>query len=479
MTESTNPARKTSIVPAIVASVVAAAILSFGLRATQSAALPFLGGAFALAVGSFLTLFYYKKLVVALIVGNVAFLAIANDVFHYSLTYALAQDALLALALALAFARALSENEPIDARLTYLRKPALLLVAYFSVVAFVGFSRGHDSLFLLDEWYHVFLYYALAIPLFYALREREEYDRVFFVVLIAMSATAVQIVLKNYNMGVYRFITFQSGMFPVVLAVAAAWLSKARTTALIKGVVAFASLLVVAGLYYSYARSLWVSCVVALVVVFFFLLHEKKGARVTKLVFYLAALALPILLLRGSDGPSASTNQEIVAEEQTRDVEYRAQSIADPGRDPSFLMRIELGYYIYLKILDHPIFGAGFGDWVRYKILSESVNPINYPDNAWLFFLWKGGAVGLAIVVWFYWRFFRQTFRVYRNSSSPRVRAVALGLFAGYLGVMVYSLFTSNLIKYKYGSLFAISFAYIEFESAKIKESNDESSVSS
>jgi hypothetical protein len=467
---------RVSVLPAALVAVGVAALLALGvLVANSNAVYPLIGG-LAVAGGSLLALYYFRSLAVTIVVANIAFLAIANDVIHYITHYALIQDAPLFALFVLALVYALRDDDQSRFHFQYLGTPILVILAYFSVVGVMGVSRNFPDHLIFDEWYRIILYYGYAIPFFYAFKEREEYKQVFLAAIVMLAAIAAQVAANNVNMGAFRFIAFQMGLFPVALAGLAAWIVRARSGIIVKLSLAGFFAVIAVGLYFTYTRTLWVAAVLALGVMAFLLVHEKKGFRLSKLALYLGVLAIPLVLVAGSSGAASPQDKEVAKEHETRDVEYRAQSIASPGRDPSFLARVELGYYIYLKVIKNPVFGSGFGDYVRYKIISPDLNPINYPDNSWLFFLWKGGVVGLTIVVWFYWRFFRQALWIYRNSSSPRVRAVALGLFAGFLGVTAYSMFTSNLVKYKYGSLFALAFAYVEFERAQMESARPDDS---
>ncbi|MBD3409531.1 MAG: hypothetical protein GF419_04925 [Ignavibacteriales bacterium] len=454
-------------------ALVAAVFLTLAVGLANSNALYPLVGAVVVVGGATLTLFYFRSLAVTLVVANLAFLTIANDVIHYITPYALIQDVPLFVLFILGFVYLLRNDAPPQKRFTYLGAPILVILAYFSFVGVLGVSRGFLDRLIFDEWYRIFLYYGYAIPFFYALKEREEYKQIFLAAAVVSAAIAVQVTMKNVNMGAYRFIAFQMGLFPIVLAGLAAWIIKARSGFFVKLSLAGVFAVVMVGLYYTYTRTLWVAGVLALGVMAFLIIHEKKGFGFTKLALYLSILAVPVLLTAGSSGATSPKEQEVAREQETRDVEYRAQSIASPGRDPSFLARVELGYYIYLKIMKRPVFGSGFGDYVRYKIISPDLNRINYPDGSWVYIIWKGGVVGAAIMLWFYWRFFRQSYRVYRRSPSSEARIIALALFSGFAGLMAYSLLFANLNKYKYGSLFALAFAYIEFERVQMKHARD------
>jgi O-antigen ligase len=127
-------------------------------------------------------------------------------------------------------------------------------------------------------------------------------------------------------------------------------------------------------------------------------------------------------------------------------------------------MRVEIGYYVIKEFLDEPLFGSGLGSSVQYKLLAQNGLEIFYPDNSLLYFLWKGGIIGLIIFLWLYARFFRQTLWLVKNSTSSEDKVFTFGIWGGMLGLWFSGLFAASLIKYKYGAIIALVFAYIEFQ---------------
>ena len=162
------------------------------------------------------------------------------------------------------------------------------------------------------------------------------------------------------------------------------------------------------------------------------------------------------------------------SEKENDDVEYRTESIANPGADKSFLMRIELGYYILIKWLENPVIGKGLGDTVQYKFLNADRTPVNYPDNSWLFFLWKGGLIGFFLFGWIYWRALKIAYLIFLRSKNFYVRILALGIFAGIIGLIPFGLFNAMLIKYKTNVILAIVLGFLIFESTNFDYLKDE-----
>ena len=149
-------------------------------------------------------------------------------------------------------------------------------------------------------------------------------------------------------------------------------------------------------------------------------------------------------------------------------VETRAQSVANPLEDTSFLMRIEFAYYAFERFLESPVIGKGLGDYLKYKVFNNSDAANYYIDNSWLYFLWKGGLIGFLLFAWLYLRFFKSAYFVFTNTTNYVTKYLSLGLFAGILGLCFLAVLSPILIKYKTNVLFALIFAYIEFERTNI-----------
>jgi len=152
-------------------------------------------------------------------------------------------------------------------------------------------------------------------------------------------------------------------------------------------------------------------------------------------------------------------------------VQYRTQSVANPLADNSFLMRVELSYYAFQRFLENPLFGKGFGDYVKFKFTAVSNEAIYYIDNSWFYFLWKGGIIGLLLFLWLFARFFKTAYFVFNNSEDLRTKYLCLGILGGFLGIAFLGLLSPLLIKYKSNALIVFIFAYVEFERYKIESS--------
>jgi hypothetical protein len=262
-----------------------------------------------------------------------------------------------------------------------------------------------------------------------------------------------------------RFVTFQSGFFPIATGVILAYviynksLTKKLMGTIILGVV-------VTGTFVTLTRSLWVTTF--LVVIFLFLFYNISQRQLTaiKIVLFLIILVLPVFLVKDS-GSSSSIDESA---SKSNVVEYRTQTVADPLEDSSFLMRVEFAMYSMERFLDSPITGKGLGDYLKYKIFLESNKPNYYMDSTWLYLLWKGGIIGFLLFAWMYFRFFKVTYFNIMNTDDTNVKIINLGLLAGLLGLTFLGILSPLLIKYKTNALLAFIFAYVESERRLTKE---------
>ncbi|MCH7963224.1 MAG: O-antigen ligase family protein [Bacteroidetes bacterium] len=232
-------------------------------------------------------------------------------------------------------------------------------------------------------------------------------------------------------------------------------------------------LIVTTGAFVTLTRTLWVTTILVLILVWFFYLKSENKLSIYKIILLVIIVSLPLYLIRDMGVSSAQKKSQI------NNVEYRTQSVANPLEDSSFLMRVELAYYAFQRFLENPVFGKGPGDFLKYQIFNINDAPNYYIDNSWLYILWKGGLVGFLLFAWLYIRFFKASYFVFKNTSDIRVKYISLGLLGGFIGLSFLGFLSPLLIKYKTNALIAFFFAYIEFERLKIvNDSRSEKTLS-
>ena len=82
-----------------------------------------------------------------------------------------------------------------------------------------------------------------------------------------------------------------------------------------------------------------------------------------------------------------------------------------------------------VNIVDNPIFGIGFNEWVRHYWMSTSF------DMFWLLPAMRHGiVVGALFIVLFFWVFFQT---VYAKVSDPKIQAYRTGYLATLFGLFM------------------------------------------
>ena len=401
-----------------------------------------------------------KNLPTYLLLINLAPLLYLNETLHYSFSWTLVQDIPLFFLIALAIAEFIRKRSQGRIRGLEINTPLILFFFYFFISAAIGFFRGFPLVHVADELYHL-SYYVVSIFILYLLRDRRDYGLLFgFVILISASISAVYIYYFFWE-GVPQIVTFQADLFPMVMAMLYAYALTAKQWNASRWIAIALLFPVAAALVASLTRALWVSTFLAMGAVTFFHFRKNRTLSYNKILIILV-VSIPFLFMN-----NGKTSREPVS--TSRGVENRAQSISNPGADASFLMRVEIGYYAVQKFMQSPLVGKGLGDHVNYKILSSLRAEIFYPDNSWIFFLWKGGLLGLALAVWMYSRLLKHIHFLYNRSDRIKVQALTLGLLGGIIALLFDGLFCATLMKYKYGIVFGIIFAYVEFERGQIQ----------
>ena len=392
-----------------------------------------------------------------LIVINLLPLIYLNQLFHYWIKWIMLQDVPLFILSLLAIFKYAGYDKPFNFDLKYLRLPLIALTGYALFSMIVGIQNNNPKGFIISEIYH-FFYYSFSIVIFYLIKERKYYKYIFISITVIAGLIAAEYLVIYKLLGWTRVVTFQSGIFIIALSLIFAYLILKKPDFIKKSLFIGAFIFIFVGLILTLTRSLWVSGFVAILSIIALYLHLWKGVSKIKISAVIIIILLPVIIF----GMRSSSKN--IQRSTSNDIKYRTESLANPTEDQSFLMRMELGYYIIMKFLESPIIGKGLGDTVKYKILSTSNLAVNYPDNSWLFVLWKGGIIGLLLFLWLYVRLFTQTYYVLKNTQNIEVKIMTLAILGSLAGLMVYSLFTAVLIKYKIDIILAIIIAYVEYE---------------
>jgi hypothetical protein len=407
---------------------------------------------------------YIHNYIALLLIANFIPLLYLNNGFHYAFNYELLSATPLFLIIILAAFQYLLSESSFTFKLSYLQKPVIYIVIYFTIIGAVNIYNGQDSSWVIRQLFHIYLY-LLIFPLSYLIDKKKYYFTIFSALLLIATIISFEYILLNQVILNFRFVTFQSSFLPVLSGILFSFiLFEKETLRRIGGTILL--LIITAGAFVTLTRTLWIVTFLTLVIVWFLYQKSKGKLSFTKVLFSLLVLLIPLIMMKDIS-KGTQTNPSL----KNKAVETRAQSVANPLEDSSFLMRIEFAYYAFQRYLESPVIGKGLGDYLKYKVFKISDKANYYIDNSWLYFLWKGGLIGFLLFAWLYLRFFKSAYFVFTNTTNHVTKYLSLGLFAGILGLCFLAVLSPILIKYKTNVLFALIFAYIEFEKSIIHSS--------
>ena len=443
------------------AVIVVAILQLFIIYKLQEFALPLLLGINFILI----TLIYYnnyvRNLPTFLIMVNFIPLIYLNNEFHYSLVWILISSPPLILLFYFAATQYIGNESSFSFSIKYMYKPIFLFSLFFLLVALIGIIQAQKIYLVIHQLFHLMLY-SLIFPISYLLTKRKYYYSIFSIILLIFLIISLEYILLNQFLLSYRFVTFQSGTLPLIIGPVFAFILYSKNSS--KKIIATILLtILIWGAFITITRALWIATILTLLLSWFFYVKIECKYSYKKIFLFLLLLGVPLLFIGDS-------SKNIINQQDNREhVEYKAKTIVRPLEDSSLLMRVELAYYSFQRFLESPLFGKGFGDYLKYKIFNPFNNDaIYYIDNSWFFILWKGGLLGFALFLWVYIRFAKSVYYIIVRTQNPEVKYICVGLLAGVISLCFLGLFSPLLVKYKTIAIIAIVFAYVQFERNKI-----------
>ena len=183
------------------------------------------------------------------------------------------------------------------------------------------------------------------------------------------------------------------------------------------------------------ARTLWVANLVTMILIlFFYQKYIKKNLKIFFLTSILLLLMTMPLLIKSDTGRVSSVPTS---------TQERLESLSNPTGDTSFLMRIEASYLAIQKFVQHPVAGEGYGRYIKFKWLLST--EVIYLDNSYLYFLWKGGLIGIILILWIYYIFVKDTLFVIKNCPDRNIKIVGIIILSSFLAFFIEGLFSANI----------------------------------
>lgn len=231
----------------------------------------------------------------------------------------------------------------------------------------------------------------------------------------AIGPVTVQIIRPNGHM-----------YFEIGLVIACAYLVSPRISLIQRANCLFIILVLGAAILATYMRTAYVTVFVSLMVLAFLHLPSKRLAVVTALVGIMGGVM--VLALFG-----AGFHDQIAA--------------VAPGLDLSLKGRLVEISGAWRTFLQHPAFGSGMGSTFEGLGLVQSgdqlaagVASYQFVHNVWMYYLFKGGIFGLALVLFAAFGMLFRGYYLIDVSADAREKAMLRGLTAALAGQFVAAL---------------------------------------
>lgn len=398
-------------------------------------------------------LFYIQNFPLFLLIISILSLSYLNTTVYYIFQYLLIQNIPLAIFLLFAVFQYVQRSTNLTISLPTLLKSVAVYVGFSFFMFFLGIIRGADLNLAFNELYQNF-YFFFAIPIFYLFKKEEHYKLLFKWIIITLVLISLQYIWVN-TLNNFRFTTFQNHFLPFGVAALFSILLFRKNTFFQKIIILSLFIAVFWGSVTTETRTLLIANMVSLFFVVFFYLKEKFGflKRSLLLIALCFILLVPITLLKGDNEKKVSLPS---------DSQERFEAIANPTGDIAFLMRVEAVYLGIHKFLKHPIIGEGFGFKLQLKWLLKTA--YLYPDNSFLYYLLKGGIIFFLLALWMYYLLLKRSYDIFKYSSSVFAKYMSVAIISGMIGILLTGMLNANLVRFKLNILYAVFFAFIEYE---------------
>ena len=335
-------------------------------------------------------------------------------------------------------------------------KSSAVFILYGGVAAVIGFINGNSYKYILLD----FVVFVGFLPVYFlvcsVIKTRKQLRLIVIAVLIGMvlvclygalqprlgfERIAVSGITQQYNMESYAgvgkwnviegggqkvYSTFQNGnVFGNHLAmfiplVGGIWLGLSSSTFRTKMFLSGIFLLACYTLLITYSRGALVSAVGGI----FFLAFAAKKIRLKAIIIAVIILAVLLgFMLYYADRP-----------ELTR-YDFRRMK-DDPNRfSAGRLQRIEyvLDHFQHFSFAEK-LLGRGFGSGLSVPQRS------GYTDNLYLTLLFKFGLIGLVLLFWLFFQFFRLLLRFYSRTTDEQLKGIIAGGTAGMVAASIHYL---------------------------------------
>lgn len=341
--------------------------------------------------------------------------------------------------------------------------PIIIYIIYCCFLFFVGIINNGKISVAVDEIYQNF-YFLLAIPIAYLIINRNDYLIIFEWILVVFLFISLQYIIVNL-ISPFRYTTYHNHFFPFVIG---AYFSKIlfekKSNFGLKLYYIIAFVILILGSIATATRTLLIANLVTISIITYYYFSQKFS---TKVIFSITATMLLLvffaLSLAGDKSASNLSNPKTTEE--------RIQNISNPLGDISFLMRVETAYLGFKEFVKNPVIGIGFGHKLQLKWLLQTA--YIYPDNNYIYYLWKGGIIFFLIAMWMFYLLVKNSLYIYNYSTNNMIKIYSLSIFAGFIAFMLFAILNANLVKLKLNLFYAFFYAFIYHEKVRLNKSVD------
>ncbi len=87
-----------------------------------------------------------------------------------------------------------------------------------------------------------------------------------------------------------------------------------------------------------------------------------------------------------------------------------------------------------------------FEDWKKNPILGRGVSGYGFIDGQYIITLVETGLIGLLAFLWLLWSIYKHSLNIHREMQDELYKGLALGFFAGFIGVLIHALTANTFI---------------------------------
>ncbi|NQU73105.1 MAG: O-antigen ligase family protein [Candidatus Omnitrophica bacterium] len=326
--------------------------------------------------------------------------------------------------------------------------PLAVFFAMTIIACIIGVLKGHKF----QHWgsdLNTIMYYGLCFIMLDLVKDKKMVYRLFSLTVIAMvlgllkAMYDVARIAQIHHLGTQilsaQHITLTTtnltGLAMFIISVAlSVTLAKGRKKSIFMLLSLFFGMMLLA----SFARSLWVSAIFGLAVLFFISSGKQKlsFAKLVLVTIILFSLCLSIAASFPSHNPLAKFFY---------DVEERYKSFFTARTEYTMISRDAEKQAAMKRAMIHPIFGNGLGTQItffRYDqwFGKQTWYTTRYIHNVYMYLFLNMGLAGLLAFLWFCMSFVKYGLGLYRSLKDEMDRGLTLGITCAFLSLMVASL---------------------------------------